>query len=186
MLLFALPIDALGWSWGEDIRDQTPDAGPRGTQQHRQRGLRRQRHAIRSIPWPASAMTGPDSPSRSTWRSRRSTGSPTMPARNNCSSPTTSAWCPKPPGSPRAARVPVRPLSIRSPLGLPQRRGRNTSQLFPAHFTVRSKDQGIWMPFTDVSTVRAGRTSASAITKATTTSPWTTRTASSASATPNR
>lgn len=151
MLVFALPLDATGWTWGQDLRQQ---------------------RAIVS-PDELSNTTGVDCGSNG-----RLSTYPVACVSDDRTGLALGVDMGKPAQYRLACHAGTRQLLIAYDLGLVKETARFPSSaefrfvvyrfdpgwgfraawekymgLFAPHFEVRSKDQGIWMPFTDVSTV---------------------------------
>lgn len=151
MLLFALPLDAAGWSWGHDIREQRPVAAPE--ELSNTVGVNcgaNGRHSVYPLACVSDDQSGlalaVDMAKPAQYRLAYHAGTKQLFV---------------------AYDLGLVPETTRFPSGAEFRfvlfrfdprwgfRGawEKYTLLFPAYFTVRSKDQGIWMPFTDVSTV---------------------------------
>ena len=152
LLLFALPVDASGWRWGDDIRRQRTIQGsaeftavtsvgcgttgamslyPLSVVENGNLGL----SLALDMAFPAVLPAGLSRRHAAVLRRlrfRTGAGDRALPGRG---------------GFPVCA-VPLRPA-----LGLPAAL-QKLQAIFPDYFTVRSRDQGIWMPFTDISTVQ--------------------------------
>jgi hypothetical protein len=150
-LLFALPIDASGWRWGDDIRHD------------RVIGTTTEMGNMVSV---GCGATGTMSlyPFAAIWNRQNGLAlgvDMSKPAQYRlCYHPGTKqlylAWdfglVPETVHFPGSAEFRFVVFRFNPEWGF-RAAWRKFMEIFPAQFTVRSKDQGIWMPFTDVSTV---------------------------------
>ncbi len=151
MLLFAIPLDALGWSWGQDIREQRPVAVPEELSNTVSVNCGANgRHSLYPLACVSDDRSGlalaVDMAKPAQYRLAYHAGTKQLLVAYDL------GLVPETARFPSSAEFRFVLFRFDPRWGFRSAWGKYTA-LFPAHFTVRSKDQGIWMPFTDVSTV---------------------------------
>ncbi len=151
MLLFALPLDATGWSWGHDIREQKTVAAPE--ELSNTVGVNcgaNGRHSLYPLACVSDSQSGialaVDMAKPAQYRLACHAGTKQLLLAYDL------GLVPETTRFPSGAEFRFVLFRFDPRWGFRSAWDKYTA-LFPAHFNLRSKDQGIWMPFTDVSTV---------------------------------
>ncbi len=151
-LLFALPVDALGWVWHDDLRRQR--AIEPGLEYLNAVNVRTGATGLMSLyPWAAISnhtsglAVGLDMSSPAQYRIGYNAGTRQFFIAYDF------GLAPETRNFPHSAPFAFVIYRIDPEWGF-RSAARKFYSIFPDHFLCRSKDQGIWMPFTDVSTVQ--------------------------------
>lgn len=151
LLLFALPLDATGWSWGHDIRRQTTINAPEEFSNTIAVNCGANgRHSVYPLACVSDNQSGlalaVDMAKPAQYRLAYHAGTKQLLLAYDF------GLVPEATRFPSGAQFRFVLFRFDPRWGFRSAWDQYTT-LFPAFFTVRSRDQGIWMPFTDVSTV---------------------------------